>query len=65
MLYSIGDSNPSTLYNDVVIGNNKGCSSTVCTSGFSAGTGWDPVTGTGWDPVVSIFPFFSESYLLF
>ncbi|KAF9077941.1 subtilisin-like protein [Rhodocollybia butyracea] len=34
--------NPSAL-NDVVTGTNPGCG----THGFSAGTGWDPVTGLG------------------
>jgi tripeptidyl-peptidase-1 len=34
--------NPSAL-NDIVTGTNEGCG----TNGFSAGTGWDPVTGLG------------------
>ncbi|KZP15649.1 family S53 protease-like protein [Athelia psychrophila] len=35
-------SNPSAL-NDITSGTNPGCN----TNGFSAGTGWDPVTGLG------------------
>jgi tripeptidyl-peptidase I len=34
--------NPGAL-NDITSGNNPGCN----TSGFSAGSGWDPVTGLG------------------
>lgn len=43
-LYKAG----SSSFNDITSGNNKCCASTVCcTEGFSATTGWDPLTGLG------------------
>jgi len=43
-LYKAG----SSSFNDITSGNNKCCASKVCcTEGFSATTGWDPLTGLG------------------
>lgn len=57
-LYAAGDnqySGSTSYFNDITSGNNKCCSngyypsvqSTCCSSGFSAVSGWDPVTGWG------------------
>jgi len=39
LIYSTGTAG----FNDITSGSNPGCG----TNGFSAGTGWDPVTGLG------------------
>ena len=52
-LYAYG--NKSGVFNDIKSGNNNCCTYTgtnpsdaqCCPSGFSAGTGWDPITGLG------------------
>lgn len=46
---------PSSLFNDVVTGNNKCTAGSVCcTQGFYAAAGWDPATGFG-SPKFSAF----------
>lgn len=49
-LYEYGIANYKKYYNDVTIGNNTCCSSSIdicCSAGFKAAPGWDPVTGWG------------------
>mmetsp|Transcript_11069 Transcript_11069/g.16653 ORF Transcript_11069/g.16653 Transcript_11069/m.16653 type:complete len:709 (-) Transcript_11069:403-2529(-) len=48
MLYS---NKSKSIFNDILVGNNKCCASTgslsCCKSGFNAAVGWDPMTGWG------------------